>query len=365
MVGEASGVARATHLSAANEADMVRGEARIMPTVTKNLLLEKIDSTVDERHKFSLDILLGLSERPKRISSKYIYDEEGSRLFQEITRLPEYYPTKCEYDILAANKSDILQMVADRPFQIVELGAGDGHKTEVLIRHFLEAGLDFRYVPIDISEAALEMLCGSFEKKYPGLDMLAIVAEYFDALKWLTQSGDQANLVLFLGSNIGNFSRSQTHVFLRSLWNSLNPDDRVLIGFDLKKDIELLLRAYNDSKGVTAAFNKNLLQRINRILGGNFDLSKFRHYATYDVFSGAMESYLVSLEPQIVTVREMGEAFTFEAWEPIHTEYSYKYLESDIVEIARETGFLIEKQMFDERHWFVDSLWRVHKPLKL
>ena len=145
------------------------------------------------------------------------------------------------------------------------------------------------------------------------------------------------------------------------MWNTLNDGDYVAIGFDLKKDIDVMLNAYNDEQGVTADFNINLLRRINRELGGNFDLDKFRHYSTYDVFSGAMESYLVSQEKQQVFVKNIGCAFDFEAWEPIHTEYSYKYLESDIEELAENTGFTIAKQLYDSKHYFVDSVWRVKK----
>jgi len=321
------------------------------------------DAAVDEKQKLALDVLLGLSETPKRISSKYIYDEEGSRIFQEIMRLPEYYPTRCEREILRSHKGAILEPIKEEAFELVELGAGDGSKTEVLLRHFAESSARFRYVPVDISESSQQGLCDTLEERMPGLSVLAIVAEYFDALQWLTANEKERKLVLFLGSNIGNFSRSQTRVFLRSMWNALNPGDRVLIGFDLKKDIDVLLDAYNDAAGTTARFNKNILRRINRELGGDFDLSKFRHYATYDVFSGAMESYLVSLETQVVTIREMQERFEFAPWEPIHTEYSYKYLESDIERIAAEAGFVIEGQFFDDRRYFVDSLWRVEKPV--
>jgi uncharacterized SAM-dependent methyltransferase len=168
--------------------------------------------------------------------------------------------------------------------------------------------------------------------------------------------------VLFLGSNIGNFNRAQARVFLRQLWEALNDRDQVLIGFDLKKDIELLLAAYNDAKGVTADFNTNLLRRINRELGGDFDLSAFRHYATYDVFSGAIESYIVSLKEQVVTIRELQTTFHFDEWEPIHTEYSYKYLQKDIDSLAAVTGFKIIEQYYDSKRWFTDSLWQVDKP---
>ncbi len=166
---------------------------------------------------------------------------------------------------------------------------------------------------------------------------------------------------MFLGSSIGNFNRDASRVFLHSLWNSLNANDYALIGFDLKKDIELLLRAYNDSRGVTREFNLNLLRRINRELGGDFDMQRFRHYASYNVFSGAMESYLVSRESQNVMIHDIGESFSFDPWEPIHTEYSYKYLESDIAKLAEDTRFAPVTQFYDSDRFFTDVLWRVQK----
>jgi L-histidine Nalpha-methyltransferase len=180
-------------------------------------------------------------------------------------------------------------------------------------------------------------------------------------LKWLNHRHRRRNLVLFLGSSIGNFNHTRACFFLRSLWNALNHDDVVLIGFDMKKDIDLLLRAYNDSEGVTREFNLNLLCRINGELGGNFDLSKFRHFGTYNVSSGAMESYLVSQERQMVFIEAIGRSFLFEPWEPLHTEYSYKYLASDIDRLAEETGFEVKQHIYDSRNYFADSVWRVQK----
>jgi uncharacterized SAM-dependent methyltransferase len=150
-------------------------------------------------------------------------------------------------------------------------------------------------------------------------------------------------------------------VFLDSLWNALNNGDYLLIGFDLKKNIEQLLRAYNDTQGITAQFNLNLLRRINRELKGNFDLDCFKYYSTYNVSSGAIESYLISCEKQVVHVETLNHSFSFEAWEPVHTEWSHKYLQSDIALLAKETGFEIIDQLFDSRHYFVDSIWQVRK----
>ncbi|MEJ2636249.1 MAG: L-histidine N(alpha)-methyltransferase [Calditrichia bacterium] len=327
----------------------------------KILTHRDLESVDDGKHAFALDILVGLSETPKRLPSRYLYDEQGSRLFEKIMELPEYYLTNCEFNVFQNQQDEIAALVKGTKFNLVELGAGDGRKTSILIRNFLDKGFEFRYVPIDISESAMKTLMNSFSRQFPDLESSGIVAEYFNGLKWLNTITSRKNLVLFLGSNLGNFNRPQSRVFLRNLWNTLNDGDYVITGFDLKKDIDMMLKAYNDSRGVTAEFNLNLLNRINRELGGNFDLSKFRHYSSYDVFSGAMESYLVSLQKQNVFISKIGHSFSFEAWEPIHTEYSYKYLESDIEELAEATGFVIEKQLYDSRRYFVDSVWRVNK----
>jgi uncharacterized SAM-dependent methyltransferase len=188
-----------------------------------------------------------------------------------------------------------------------------------------------------------------------------LVSEYFTGIQWINNRYTRPNFVLFLGSNIGNFTRAQSQVFLRNLWNGLNDGDLVLIGFDLRKNIDRLLAAYNDEEGVTAQFNLNLLRRINRELGGHFDVADFRHFGTYNVFSGAMESYLVSRAEQDVFIEHIGRSFAFHPWEPIHTEYSYKYLQSDIDELALSTGFRVKEHFYDARSDFVDSVWQVKK----
>jgi L-histidine N-alpha-methyltransferase len=324
--------------------------------------LQAQDVQISESHEaFALDVLIGLSQTPKSLPSKYFYDEEGSKLFQQITELPEYYLTQCESEIFHSKKDEIARLVNGSRFNLVELGAGDGRKTKILLEHFLKAGLDFRYVPIDICEAAVKGLIGGLNKHSPRLPIKGLVADYRDGLKWLSNTNGHRNVVLFLGSSIGNFSYSEAREFLYGLWNALEDGDHLLIGFDLKKDIQLLERAYNDSKDVTARFNLNLLHRINRELGGNFDADQFQHYSTYNALSGAMESYLISRREQVVDIEALNQSFSFEAWEPVHTEYSYKYLESDIASLAEETGFSIVAQLMDSKKYFVDSVWQVSK----
>jgi dimethylhistidine N-methyltransferase len=320
-----------------------------------------LDTPDAARETFAEDILVGLSERPKRISSKYFYNEEGSRIFQAISDLEEYYLTRTEAEILETRGAEIVASLNTKVLNLVDLGAGDGRKTVLLIDRMLSAGIDVRYVPIDISESAMAELVETMSARFPTLPISGLVAEYFDGVRWLGRNSDRHNLVLFLGSNIGNLARPRARAFLRRLWRALNADDHLLVGFDLKKDIEVLLAAYNDREGVTARFNLNLLTRMNRELDADFDLSKWRFYCTYSVFTGAMESYLLSLEPQTVHIGALQASFTFTAWEPIHTEYSYKYLDSDIAGLAAHGGFEDAARFYDEKRWFCDALWRVVK----
>jgi len=319
------------------------------------------DTTSLLKEQFALDVLMGLSTARKFIPAKYFYDSAGSRLFEKITDLEEYYPTRCENEIFEQHKKDLSNLLQGAPFSCIELGAGDGRKTKVLLEQFRSDGLQFRYVPVDISQSAVRGLTDDLMQNFPGLECAGLVADYFDAFRWLRRHDARNKFVMFLGSNIGNFDAAHARVFLRTLWNALNDGDLVLTGFDLKKDIDVLLAAYNDRQGVTEAFNLNLLTRINRELGGEFDLRKFEHFGTYDVFSGAMESYLVSRERQTVNVRELARIFEFQSYEPIHLEYSYKYLIEDIEALARETGFRIEATYFDKKRYFADAVWRVIK----
>ena len=332
-----------------------------MPASIKILGAKDYADSFDEREAFALDVLSGLSAVRKSIPSKYFYDRQGSELFRRITRLPEYYLTGCELEVLESRWERIAAWVAGRPFNLVELGPGLSRKTTLFLERFTESGLDFQYVPIDISASSMDGLAGTVDARFPDLTTQGLVGDYFHGLKWLNRRCRRRNLVLFLGSSIGNFTREESCFFLRSAWKCLNHDDLMLMGFDLKKDIDVLLRAYNDSLGLTSRFNLNLLERINRELGGRFDVAKFRHFGTYDAFSGTMESYLVSQERQSVFIEQIGRSFDFEAWEPIHTEHSCKYSIADIEWFARQSGFKVREHLFDSCRFFADSIWSVDK----
>jgi L-histidine N-alpha-methyltransferase len=299
----------------------------------------------------------GLSAPPKYLSSKYFYDPEGDHLFQKIMDLPEYYLSKCEEEILAGYKNDLLQQMCEEKgeFSIVELGAGDGSKTKILLRYFLSENCNFNYVPVDISANAVEGLTKSLTKELPELKVNGLAKEYFAALKDL-KTLNSRKLILFLGSSIGNFSKSEATDFLKLIRAQMSPRDLLLVGFDLKKDPDIIYKAYNDSQGVTKQFNFNLLSRINNELGGTFDLSQFIHYPSYDPSTGEMKSFLVSTKNQTVYIDALQKSFTFGHWESIFTEVSMKYCEEELQKMATDAGFNLLQFLTDKNTWYTDLL---------
>lgn len=319
--------------------------------------IEGIKETSPGLNSFAREVGQGLLKSPKSLPCKYIYDDEGSRLFREIMELPEYYPTRCEAEILENAAGEIARLFGNNGFNLVELGAGDGTKTMILLDHFSETGLDVTYIPIDISEAAVRNLLSDCRRRYGDLTTRGLVGDYFKGLDWLARSNGRPTLTLFLGSNIGNFTPEEADGFLSHLGNSLNPGDFMLIGFDMQKDPAVLETAYNDSMGVTARFNKNILERINRELHGSFDPENFDYQSRYNPYRGAVESFLVSRADQRVSVGELGRSFHFERWEPVHTESSYKYRPGQIRQMASNAGFSTIGEFRDSRDYFTDALW--------
>ena len=310
---------------------------------------------------FAEDVLHGLRQTPKRIAPKYFYDDEGSRIFRQIMQLPEYYPTRCEYAILEQHKDAVLRAVAGagQTFELIELGAGDWLKTKVLLRHFLAQSAAFSYVPIDISAQALHGLCDGLQRELPALHLQPIEDEYFAALENLRKDASTRKVILFLGSNIGNFTKAEALDFLERLRGKMNPGDWLLIGFDLKKHPAVILNAYNDASGVTKAFNINLLRRINRELDADFDLSRFDHYPLYNPETGEARSYLVSQTQQSVRIGGLDATFAFAEGEVIHTEISRKYTIAEMQDLARNAGFQVFDTFTDEKNYFADVLLRV------
>ncbi|WP_109299661.1 L-histidine N(alpha)-methyltransferase [Aquimarina sp. AU474] len=292
---------------------------------------------------FEKEVYEGLTAFPKYLSSKYFYDEVGDKLFQQIMALPEYYLTRTEYEIFATHSTEIVRSFDKQKqgFDLIELGAGDGKKTKILLKDLLQQGLDFGYMPIDISQNAVDGLVNTLQNEMPDVFVQGQVGEYFEVLDRLKQLSTRKKVVMVLGSNIGNLLHSRAIQFLKKLCNAMNQDDLIFMGFDQKKHPQKVLDAYNDKTGVTAAFNKNVLTRINKELDGNFNLDKFMHWETYDPESGTAKSYLVSTEKQTVDINQLSLEVHFEAWESIHTEISQKY-DDDIVKwLAKESGLKI------------------------
>ena len=305
------------------------------------------------------DVLAGLIKYPKTLSSKYFYDAKGSKLFEQIMQLPEYYPTRCEAQILETHKQQLLELCRQDYYHLVDLGAGDAAKTSILIDYFYKNNLSFEYIPVDISPSAVQELTENLHQKYPSLPVRSVAIDYFSALQWIHNQVPGRKLVLFLGSNIGNFTTEECKQFLSTIWQLLDEDDRLLTGFDLKKNATVIRNAYNDASGVTAEFNRNLLQRINIELGGNFNLDTFEFYASYDPVSGFVKSYMISKKAQQVYIEAFKRSFDFEAWETIHMENSRKFGIREIEELALACRYEVETHLFDSQQYFTDSIWKV------
>lgn len=304
--------------------------------------------------EFAGAVHAGLSSAPKTLPCRFFYDFEGSLLFEEICDLPEYYLTRAEDEILRDRAGEIAAAVPACE-EIVELGSGSSRKTRNLLDAFLDARRSLRYLPVDISHEMLRHTAEALAREYPRLPVVPVVGEYGEAMERLAAQPRPGRLVLFLGSNLGNFNEHEAVGFLRSVRRMLAADGRLLMGLDLQKDPRILHAAYNDSAGVTAQFNLNLLRRINAELDGSFDLKHWEHQASYNPDAGRVEMYLVSLRPQ--TVRVDDRSYRFEAGETIQTEISCKYTPDQIEGLAAEGGFTVERTWRDREGLFSVTLF--------
>jgi len=308
---------------------------------------------------FEEDVYTGLTSYPKHLSSKYFYDKKGDKLFQDIMNLPEYYLTNCEYNILATNTQEIADaFTGANGFDLIELGAGDGKKTKLLLRYLTDKKVDFNYLPVDISQNALDELEGSLKKEMPSLSVKTQQGTYFKTLERLADYNSRKKVILVLGSNIGNLLHEDAIVFLKQIEEAMSEDDMLFMGFDQKKDPQTILDAYNDPTGVTEAFNKNLLERINTELDGNFDLDTFFHWETYDPESGTAKSFLISREKQTVTINNLDLTVNFEAWESIHTEISQKYDDMIVQWLASQADLRVTDSFADEKDFYKNYIFR-------
>jgi|SRR5579872_1878617 len=307
---------------------------------------------------FADDVRRGLRLLPKRLPPKSFYDDLGSSLFEAITHLPEYYLTRAESELLEKYAGDIVDEMGT-PFELLELGSGSATKTRHVIDAVLERQRTLRYLPVDISPAALNASAQSLIDEYPNLSVEAYAGDYLDLLGTPNLRLRTRTMALFLGSNIGNFEPEEATALLQALRRTLKAGDALLLGTDLKKSVDRLELAYDDPAGVTAAFNKNVLGRINRELGGNFDLRAFEHDAHYDPVRGAVDMFLIATSAQIVRIRDLDLQVGFAEFESIHTESSYKYDPDDISRIAETAGYHLERCWFDSGFDYALSLLSV------
>jgi L-histidine Nalpha-methyltransferase len=311
---------------------------------------------------FAEDVRAGLSARPKTLPPKYFYDELGSALFEAICLLPEYYLTRAETEVLTARADEIVARV--EPARLIELGSGSAVKTRFVIEAALRRQKHLAYSAIDISHSALAATEQSLQAQYPGLIVRGYQGEYYDGLRALASDDGRVatsqgrTLALFLGSNIGNFDPPEALRFLRAIRAVLAADDALLLGTDLKKDAAVLEAAYDDAIGLTAAFNLNILARINRELGGHFDVRSFEHNARYDAAAGRVEMHLRSRVSQKVAIDALAMTVAFAQGETIHTESSYKFSRDDVARLANEAGFRLEHAWADAQQRFGCNLLR-------
>jgi len=319
-----------------------------------------IEKTSPAVAQFLTDTLKGLSATPKYMHSKYFYDEQGDYIFQQIMDMDEYYLTNAEMDILTNQSAQLAHIIsaAQSPFDLIELGAGDATKSIHLLRELINQQLEFSYLPIDISSHVIEDLESKLPVELPSLDIKGLNGDYLDMLKKANLISDRRKVVLFMGANIGNMNPEEAQEFCAQLRANLSKDDILIIGFDLKKNPQKILNAYNDSQGITRAFNLNLLTRINRELNGDFDLDSFEHYASYDPQTGMCKSYLISLKDQEVQIGDTDKV-GFAKDEYIFMEISHKYSIEEIEALASKSGFVCKSHLYDTDRYFVDSIWEV------
>ena len=307
---------------------------------------------------FLEDINIGLSSEKKFISSHFFYDKTGDELFQQIMGLPEYYLTDCEMEIFRDQSESIISafnVKKNQEFELIELGAGDGKKTQYLLNNLLKSGYSFKNIPVDISQNSLDVISKRMKNFFPDLDIEAKQGEYFQVLDELFSS-EKPKVILFIGSNLGNLNDEVAHDFLNKLALHLKPNEKLLLGLDLIKSRDIVLPAYNDAAGVTKAFNMNLLKRINEDLGADFILENFEHQPEYTEKEGVAKSFLVSKKRQSVFIKDLDKAFHFEEDEKIHTEISRKYNDEILSDLLKDSELEISHKLLDSKKYYADYI---------
>jgi dimethylhistidine N-methyltransferase len=298
--------------------------------------------------QFKRDVWEGLNKPLKHISSKYFYDRRGDELFQKIMKMESYYLPECELEIILNQGASMVDEIGHNSLDIIELGAGDGSKTQYLLEQFIKSGNSIKYFPLDISPEILNFNQNKMKSRFPNLEIHALDGDYFKTLKDLPHR--QTRMYLFMGSNIGNFQEKQAIDFLKLIHSTMKKGDVLMLGVDLQKNPKTILAAYNDPDGITRQFNLNLLRRINRELDGDFDLNNFDHYPFYNPLDGTTYSFLVSLKDQIVQVA--GKSFGFKEFELLHTEISKKYTLTELKQLGEKCNFSGIKHYTDSKNYF-------------
>lgn len=327
------------------------------PAVSDRLIFHREEASAHSA-SFAEDVRAGMSATPKYIPPRWLYDELGSALFEAIMLLPDYYLTETEAGLLDRYGDEILASLAG-PIGMIELGSGSGRKTRTLIEAALRRQERLHYKPIDISSAALTAWASALTAAYDDLSVTAFAGDYRKVLRSGLLDSPGRVLVLFLGSSIGNYEPKEARALLRAVSEGCKSGDALLLGVDLKKSRGDLELAYDDPLGVTACFNRNILARVNRELGGRFELDAFDFVVTYDEKRGCVDSFQESNRDQIVRIDELEREVRFARGERIHTESAYKYDRGDIEALARESGFIVERAWTDERERYALNLFVV------
>lgn len=326
------------------------------------LQIENLTGAQSPAENFTEDVRQGLGASPKRLLPKYFYDTLGSQLFEAICLLPEYYLTRAEDEIFAAHADEIVGCLGGAKTLLVEMGSGSATKTRRIIEALLKRQRELLYIPVDISATALKTSAHLLLEHFSALRIKAYASDYhtaFESIREDAQASEYRVLALFLGSNIGNFDHAEAEDFLRRLRRNVlrRAGDTLLLGADLRKDAPTLEAAYDDSLGVTAAFNLNLLARINRELDADFNPREFRHIAFYNEEAGRVEVYLESKRAQTVHIRRPDYRVEFAAGERIHTEYSHKYSAAELSALAHRTGYTHARTWLDGEKRFSSNLF--------
>jgi len=308
------------------------------------------------KEQFNKDVDLGLSSSPKTIPSKYFYDKKGDELFVQIMNLPEYYLTRAEFEIFKEQGHEIINALKLDPsvyFELIELGAGDGTKTKELLKPLIEGNYKFDYIPIDISQNALDQLEDRLKNELPKVSVRPKHGDYFEMLEELKDS-NHLKIVIFLGSNLGNMTDKEASTFIYKLGSNLKPNDKLFLGVDLIKSEAIIGPAYDDAAGITEEFNMNLLNRINNELEGDFNIEAFEHKPEYSEKEGIARSFIESTKDQTVKINGNKNTYFFKKGEKIHTEISRKYNDQIINNIIKDTDFRIAEKPTDSKKYFAD-----------